>query len=133
MRTCQAQRLQTERYINVVVAVTGMPGRRGVGRAPAGPDLAVAYVCLLLLPFCIVPFCLLPLFSTPFSGLRVGGVLLGVGIYIQKKKNTTKIGVGIWGTAPFRGKLQDHVKGINFVTIAKLSVYVNLWCVFRRG
>ena len=53
----------------------------GVGRAPAGTGLATrpnVTGCLLI--------------YSPFSVLRVGGVLLGVGINIQKKRNATKIG-----------------------------------------
>ena len=75
-----------------VVGVTGMPGGREWARPQLGPArlLPMSAFCCCLFALCLSLRCLS--FYSPFSKLRVGGVLLGVGIYIQKKRNTTKTG-----------------------------------------
>ena len=64
------------------------------------------------------PLCLSPCSGsiyTSLSMLHAGGVSLGVGVYSPQKGNAFKI-VRKWGgsleTAPVRGKLKGHVKGM---------------------
>jgi hypothetical protein len=73
-----------------LVSLGCLVGVSGPGPSWARPGCCLCPFCCCLFALCLSLRCLS--FYNPFSRLRVCGVLPGVGIYIQKKRNTIKIG-----------------------------------------